>query len=429
MVFTKYPLAKHGLTSALRWLKGFARQAHEARPEPTAGLALHVTGQAQAHAKEEPAIAPIAAIAPDPRGQPVAPSPPVARTAAAPMRPAEPTPAPASMALAEVDATPTVAPAIKPRRATFSRQLFAFEGERYRFNLYLPAAPDASVAMPLVVMLHGCRQNAPDFARGTAMNECAARVPCAVLYPEQLASANQMRCWNWFDLAHQGRHAGEPAMLAALTRQVAARYPIDPGRIYIAGLSAGGAMAAIVAAHNPDLFAAVGVHSGLPPGAAHDVMSAFSAMRHGRRRGGKPQAQAAPDGASAASAASADAAGEHDDLLPTIVFHGSADRTVHPDNGDQIVQAAIAAVAVAGVPLARQEMPQALPAATGELRNTLRTVYRGPNGRSYVEYWSVEAGPHAWSGGNEAGSYTDPHGPSASQAMLDFFLQHRREQS
>lgn len=112
--------------------------------------------------------------------------------------------------------------------------------------------------------------------------------------------------------------------------------------------------------------------------------------------------------------------------MPTIVFHGSADRTVHPDNGDQIVQAAIAAVAAEGIPLQREEIPQALPAATGELRNALRTVYRAPNGRSYVEYWSVEAGPHAWSGGNEAGSFTDPHGPPASQAMLDFFLQHRR---
>lgn len=322
-------------------------------------------------------------------------------------------------------------PAAKARRAVFNRQVFAFEDERYGFNLYVPAAPDASAAMPLVVMLHGCQQDAPDFARGTAMNECAARVPCVVLYPEQLASANQMRCWNWFDLAHQGRHAGEPAMLAALTRQVAARYPVDPKRIYIAGLSAGGAMAAIVAAHNPDLFAAVGVHSGLPPGAAHDVMSAFSAMRHGKRRGegnGAGRKDSGRDGGNdnGNGSDSTEDASEGEGLMPTIVFHGSADRTVHPDNGDQIVQAAIAAVDAAGVPLERLEIPQALPAATGELRNTLRTVYRGPNGRSYVEYWSVEAGPHAWSGGNEAGSFTDPHGPPASQAMLDFFLQHRR---
>ena len=314
-------------------------------------------------------------------------------------------------ALAPVEGLP------KPRRAAFTRQVFEFNGERYDFNLYVPPLPplspvtstsDALTHVPLVVMLHGCKQDAPDFARGTKMNELAAKTPCMVLYPEQLAKANQMRCWNWFDSAHQGRHAGEPAMLAALTRQVIARYPVDPTRVYIAGLSAGGAMAAIVAAHNPDLFAAVGVHSGLPPGAAHDVMSAFSAMRSGghSRAPGDP---AAPK-----------------DVMPTIVFHGDADRSVHPDNGDQIVLAAIAALKASGVTLIRSVIPDMQPAPTGELRHTLRTVYSGEDQRHFVEYWSVEAGPHAWSGGSAAGSFTDPHGPNASAAMLAFFLQHHR---
>lgn len=301
-----------------------------------------------------------------------------------------------------------------PSRATFTRQIFDFEGERYDFNLYVPplppasSSPETSIKVPLVVMLHGCKQDAPDFALGTGMNVLAATTPCMVLYPEQLAKANQMRCWNWFESAHQGQHAGEPAMLAALTRHVMASHLIDPTRVYIAGLSAGGAMAAIVAAHYPDLFAAVGVHSGLPPGAAHDVMSAFSAMRHGGLSStpGDPAALK--------------------DVMPTIVFHGDADRTVHPDNGDQIVLAATAALEASGVTLTRSLVPQELPASTGELRHTLRTVYRGPDQRSYVEYWSVEAGPHAWSGGNAAGSFTDPHGPDASAAMLGFFLQHHR---
>jgi poly(3-hydroxybutyrate) depolymerase len=197
-------------------------------------------------------------------------------------------------------------------------------------------------------------------------------------------------------------------MLVALTRQVISRYPVDAARVYIAGLSAGGAMAAIVAAHHPRLFAAVGVHSGLPPGAAHDVMSAFKAMRHG----GHPNAPGDP----AALA----------DVMPTIVFHGSADQTVHPDNSERIVTAAAAALAASGVTLQRSVLAQTLPAATGELRQVQRTVYRRGTGRSYVEYWSVEAGPHAWSGGSATGSFTDPHGPSASVAMLAFFLQHRR---
>ena len=302
----------------------------------------------------------------------------------------------------------------KLSRAAFTRQVFEFEGERYGFNLYVPpltpvaSTTEESTNVPLVVMLHGCKQDAPDFARGTSMNELAAQTPCMVLYPEQLPKANQMRCWNWFDSAHQGRHAGEPAMLAALTRHVIARYPVDPTRVYIAGLSAGGAMAAIVAAHYPDLFAAVGVHSGLPPGAAHNVISAFSAMRHGGR-------SRAPGDPAALK-----------DVMPTIVFHGDADSTVHPDNGDQIVLAAIAALKASGVPLTRSVIPQELPAPTGEMRHTLRTVYSDGDHRHYVEYWSVEAGPHAWSGGNAAGSFTDPHGPNASAAMLAFFLQHRR---
>ncbi len=302
----------------------------------------------------------------------------------------------------------------KLRRPAFTRQIFEFEGERYGFNLYVPPLPplgastNESSGVPLIVMLHGCKQDAPDFARGTAMNELAAKMPCMVLYPEQLPKANQMRCWNWFDSAHQGRHAGEPAMLAALTRHVISRYPVDSTRVYIAGLSAGGAMAAIVAAHYPDLFAAVGIHSGLPPGAAHDVMSAFSAMRHGGR------ARAPGDPAA------------KEDVMPTIVFHGNADSTVHPDNGDQIVLAAIAALKASGVPLKRSLIPQEMPAPTGEMRHTLRTIYSAEDQRSYVEYWSVEAGPHAWSGGSAAGSFTDPHGPDASTAMLAFFLQHRR---
>jgi poly(hydroxyalkanoate) depolymerase family esterase len=303
-------------------------------------------------------------------------------------------------------------PLLRPHHAAFTRQVFEFEGNHYGFNLYVPpqAVPGhgPKLRLPLLVMLHGCQQDAPDFARGTGMNELAAKTPCMVLYPEQLAKANQMRCWNWFDIAHQGPHAGEPAMLAALTRQIISHYPVDASRVYIAGLSAGGAMAAIVAAHHPRLFAAVGVHSGLPPGAAHDVMSAFKAMRHG----GHPHAPGDPAALT--------------DVMPTIVFHGSADDTVHPDNSDRIVMAAAAALAASGVTLQRSVLTQALPAATGELRQAMRTVYRTGNGRSFVEYWSVEAGPHAWSGGSATGSFTDPHGPSASAAMLTFFQQHRR---
>jgi poly(3-hydroxybutyrate) depolymerase len=217
-----------------------------------------------------------------------------------------------------------------------------------------------------------------------------------------------MRCWNWFDTAHQGRSAGEPAMLAALTRLIIARYPVDESRVYIAGLSAGGAMAAIVATHYPELFAALGVHSGLPTGAAKDVMSAFQAMRLGgqHRKLAEPQTR------------------EH--RMPTIVFHGSADTTVHPDNSQSIVQAATAALTASGLALEHNEALLASPSDNESLRQAKRSVYRAGDGRSFVEHWSVDGSPHAWAGGNPEGSYTDPQAPGASAAMLAFFLQHSR---
>ena len=359
--------------------------------------------------------------------QPAGVNPPQADLAPATIQPAQPTPpstpsaAPGTQAVLVFDADEAAAPQLLPtleepppkaRRATFTRQVFDFDGERYGFNLYVPAQAAAvdtlEARLPLLVMLHGCQQDASDFARGTAMNTLAAQAPCLVLYPEQLTKANQMRCWNWFDTSHQGRGAGEPAMLAALTRLIIARYPVDESRVYIAGLSAGGAMAAIVAAHYPELFAALGVHSGLPTGAANNVMSAFQAMRVGgqhRKLTGPP-------------------ALEH--RMPTIVFHGSADSTVHPDNSLSIVQAATAALTASGMALQHSEALLSPPSADENLRQAKRSVYKGDDGRSFIEHWSIVGSPHAWAGGNPAGSYTDPEAPGASAAMLAFFLQHSR---
>ena len=359
--------------------------------------------------------------------QPAGVNPPVNDLAPVTVQPVQPTPpstpsaAPGTQAVlafdtdgaAALELLPTVGgPPPKARRATFTRQVFDFDGERYGFNLYVPAQAAAADALdahlPLLVMLHGCQQDAPDFARGTGMNELAATTPFMVLYPEQPAKANQMRCWNWFDTAHQGHSAGEPAMLSALTRLIIARYPVDESRVYIAGLSAGGAMAAIVAAHYPELFAALGVHSGLPPGAAKDVLSAFQAMRLGgqHRKLAEPQIR------------------EH--RMPTIVFHGSADTTVHPDNSLSIVQAATAALTASGLALEHKEVLLASPSDNESLRQAKRSVYRAGDGRSFVEHWSVDGSPHAWAGGNPEGSYTDPQAPGASAAMLAFFLQHSR---
>lgn len=302
-------------------------------------------------------------------------------------------------------------PASQARPATFTEHFFRFAEDRYAYRLYVPSAGDEArpSPLPLVVLLHGCQQNAHDFAQGTAMNELAEQKKCLVLYPEQLSKANSMRCWNWFEPAHQARDAGEPGMIAALTRQVLLEHNADPARVYIAGLSAGGAMAALVAGLYPEVFAAVGVHSGLPPGAAGDVVSAFSAMRRGARRTA--------------------GTGEKDCVVPTIVFHGSADKTVHPGNGDQVADAALAALEARGLALEKSQSTEGSAAGTGSSagsRSAVRTTYSTADGKSYVEHWAVGSGPHAWSGGNAAGSFTDPQGPSASRAMLEFLLQHHK---
>lgn len=335
-----------------------------------------------------------------------------ARTPLAPPLVVPVAPAPALKQTPPAEAPVQPQPAFPARPASFTEHVFMVAGEGHAYRLFLPAmaAPGSRPLSPsplaLVVMLHGCKQDAADFAQGTAMNTLAGQKGCIVLYPEQSSRANPMRCWNWFEPANQDRGAGEPAIIAALTRQVLQSHDADPARVYIAGLSAGGAMAAMVAALYPELFAAVGVHSGIPAGAASNVVAAFGAMRRGACRSTLAQ--------------------EKDSVVPTIVFHGAADRTVHPGNGDQIAESALAALAASGLALEKIQRTENGQSSTGLRRSALRTTYRAADGKSYVEHWSVESGPHAWSGGSRAGSFTDPQGPGASLAMLEFFLQHRR---
>lgn len=267
------------------------------------------------------------------------------------------------------------------------------EGRGQReYWLYVPPQADRE-PLPLVVMLHGCTQDPRDFAAGTRMNEAARRQGCYVLYPAQSPQANPQRCWNWFKHSHQQRGRGEPALLAAMTRAVMASHAVDPARVYVAGLSAGGAMAAILGDAYPDLFAAVGVHSGLASGAARDLPSALAAMRSG----------AAPG-----STASA---------VPTIVFHGDADTTVHPGNGGHVVDAS------PGRDDAQPQVERHRPAGA---RSYTRRVHRSAAGHEVAEHWLVHGAGHAWSGGSRQGSFTDPAGPDATAEMLRFFLQHRR---
>jgi len=303
-------------------------------------------------------------------------------------------------------ASPVSAPsAATPLVNTFITGSYGEASNRRDFKLYIP--PGAGQRpLPLVVMLHGCTQNPDDFAAGTAMNEAARAQGFFVLYPEQSQKANPQRCWNWFKHSHQMRGRGEPALLAGMTRDTIARYAIDADRIYIAGLSAGGAMAAIMGQAYPELFAAVGVHSGLAAYAANDLPSALAAMSGNK----------GPLGNAGSLTGKTPASSNGPSDMPTIVFHGDADNTVHPSNGDQVITAA------AGKASAVQA--ETVTAAGG--RSSVRRVYRNDEGSVMGEHWLVKGAPHAWSGGSPQGSYTDPSGPDASLEMMRFFMAHPR---
>ncbi|HWH84001.1 MAG TPA: PHB depolymerase family esterase, partial [Burkholderiaceae bacterium] len=265
------------------------------------------------------------------------------------------------------------------------------------YKLYVPAAYDGA-PMPLIVMLHGCKQNPDDFAAGTRMNEWAEREGFLVAYPAQTARANGANCWNWFEHAQQQRDGDEPAIIAGIVGAIAESHAVDRSRVFVAGLSAGAAMAVILGATYPEVFAAVGAHSGLPIGAAHDVASAFAAM-HGR--------------AAAAHGAVADLP-----AVPTIVIHGDADSTVAASNGDAIVEQALRRFAHShGVLRKRAQAPVE---AAG--RSVSKTDYVDAAGRARVEEWVVHGGAHTWFGGDPAGSYTDAAGPDASAQIVRFFL-------
>jgi poly(hydroxyalkanoate) depolymerase family esterase len=300
----------------------------------------------------------------------------------------------------EIDIIPVEPPPVaeRPRIGRFEESTFTAAAGTRRFKLFQPAGFEGR-SLPLLVMLHGCTQDPDDFAAGTRMNVLAEEQGFHVLYPAQAPRSNAHKCWNWFLAADQRRGQGEPALLAGMTRHVMATQPIDPDRVWVAGLSAGGAMAAILAREYPDLFAAAGVHSGLPPGAAHDVVSAFAAMKSG----GRP-----------ASAGSKSAG------APLIVFHGDADGTVHAQNGSLLIDAWLGAVAA-------ETQRETRPAGVGG-RAFTRTVYApaGGDGPSRAEHWVVHGAGHAWAGGDPAGSYTDSAGPDASREMLRFFAEHPR---
>jgi len=287
---------------------------------------------------------------------------------------------------------------VVPDGAQFLSRSFACAAGSRGYKLYIPRSlPETGRA--LLVMLHGGTQDGDDFAAGTRMNDLAEEHGFIVAYPSQSKAANASLCWNWFTPEHQKRGAGEPSIIAGITSKIVASYDVGRDRVFIAGLSAGGAMAAVMSATYPDLYAAVGVHSGLPYRSATDLPSAFAAMRGSAGSRGRRSRKSR-------------GVGDDSPRVRTIVFHGDADKIVHPSNAAGLVGGS-----KVGESIDRAETRS----SAGQTYT--RSVIRDQSGVAVVEQWLLHGCGHAWSGGSPDGSYTDPHGPDASREMLRFFLE------
>lgn len=306
----------------------------------------------------------------------------------------------------EAPTRPTT-PADQARPGEFVSRSFTNHAGTRAYKLYVPASYSAQLgeAVPVIVMLHGCTQSPDDFAAGTRMNALAEQRGFLVVYPAQSTNANGSKCWNWFRSEDQDRDRGEPSLIAGITREVVANYHVDERRVFVAGLSSGAAMAVILGTTYPDIYAAVGAHSGLPYGAAHDMVSAFGAMKGSKampkRNGSGP------------------VAGERG--APTIVFHGDRDPTVDARNGAEIVEQAIRGHSNE----ARLQATMRQGSATSG-RQYSHTVYVDAANQPVVEQWVLHGAGHAWSGGSPQGSFTDRDGPDASAEMIRFFYSQPR---
>ncbi|MCP1677070.1 poly(hydroxyalkanoate) depolymerase family esterase [Natronocella acetinitrilica] len=311
-------------------------------------------------------------------------------------------------------ASPRQKPQEAPAPGRFLARTFSNKGGSLNYKLYVPTAYREQ-PLPLVIMLHGCTQSPDDFAAGTRMNHLAETTPCLVAYPAQNQSANISRCWNWFKPSDQQRDQGEPAVIAGITREIARVYAVDSRRIYVAGLSSGGSMAAIMGATYPDLFAAVGIHSGPDYSNAHDLPSAFAAMHGSTVTFGLRQG------------ATSRTARPGRPFVPNIMFHGDQDHTVRPGESDTVSEhwgthrssghSENGADAALDVRRQHGQVPNG--------HTYTQSSFRDPAGKVMAEHWLIHGAGHAWSGGSASGTYTDGRGPDASAEMLRFFLEHK----
>lgn len=291
------------------------------------------------------------------------------------------------------------------------------------YSVYIPQGLRRTTRAPLVLALHGCGQNALDFAAGTRFNDLADKHGFIVAYPEQSMTNNGQRCWNWFRPGHQFRAQGEPAIFAGIVRRVileSSLWRIDPKRVYVTGISAGGAMAVVLAATYPELFAAVGVHSAPPYRSAAGPANALAAMQG---RVVQPPVEATAV----------------DAMPPMIIFHGTLDSTVRSVNAQRIAEQWLAyydhaanlpafsrttaAVSPIGAPRKTRTGPASPTSARSRRGFAVSRWHTG--GKKMLELWVVDGLGHAWSGGSPKGSYSDSRGPRATTEMWKFFSAHR----
>jgi poly(hydroxyalkanoate) depolymerase family esterase len=303
------------------------------------------------------------------------------------------------------------------RRGPWDERTYTVAGRTRRALIHTPAGVDPKTAVPLVCMLHGCTQDPATFAAATRMNEAADRHGFVAVYPQQERGDNQQCCWNWFLREHQERGAGEPASIVAIVRELmgtTSSSTIDTRRVFVVGLTAGGAMATILAAAYPDVFAAVAVHSGLGYRSATSLGAAFTAMAGG---GEDPVAQ---------GRAAHAAMGELARPVPSMVVHGSADQTVAPVNAERVLLQSMTANRLAAPETYDLDIARPTTTSRGQVNGGhpyTRSQWTDRRGALMHELLKVDGLAHAWSGGAPGGSYTDPRGPDATEAIWRFFAQ------
>ncbi len=286
------------------------------------------------------------------------------------------------------------------------------------YFVYKPENYHDGKAVPLLVMLHGCTQTAEDFAAGTRMNQLAEEHGFIVVYPQQTRNANRTLCWNWFRRAHQFRNRGEPATIANIVyaiRQNTSQWTIDRNQTYVIGASAGAAMAVILGATYPDIFAAIGVHSGVEYQAVTNITSAFKVLRQG---GPNPAIQGEK---------AYEAMGKYKRVVPMIVFQGTEDRIVPPQSGDKVVQQWMRTNRLASHGMYHADFKDPATTTSGKVPGGYAytvSSWKDTMGKEIQTYWKIHGLGHAWSGGSPKGSHTDSRGPNASEAMYRFFMNH-----